>query len=110
MTISAGLLIDTFTPLTITFTDDSMGGVTETETTGTTFKGRLSSLPVGERLSADKTTVIATHKLYCSPQSFAEKDRIRLGSAGSYRYFEVKGVQNPSNLSDFWQTTLLELD
>lgn len=110
MRISNALLVDTFTPMTVTFTTDSVGGYSESEAAGTAFKGRLSRLPVDETMTADKTTVFATHKLYCAPQSFTEKDRLREGDAGSYRYFEVKGIANPSNLSDFWEVMLLELD
>jgi len=66
MSINPALLIDTFTPQTLASTADGMGGVTEAWSDGTTFKGRLSSLPIDERMAADKVTVYATHRLYCN--------------------------------------------
>ena len=108
------LLKDSFTPQTMAYTDDGMGGFTETLTSGTAFPGRLSQLGYGvnadERLSADKTTVIATHKLYCDASvSLTEQGRITLGS----RTFEIKGIQLPSNLSSgigHQEILLMEID
>ncbi len=54
MPISSGLLIETFTPQTLAETSDSQGGVTSAWTDGTAFRGRLSSLPIDERMSQDK--------------------------------------------------------
>lgn len=108
MSISSGLLIETFYPQTKTMTDDGMGGQVEVWADGTAFRGRLSSLPIDERMSADKTTVFASHKLYCNNQTITETQRIR--NSDSTRYFEIKGVVNPSNSSDHLEILVLELD
>jgi hypothetical protein len=96
------LIKDSFTPQTMAYTDDGMGGFTETLTSGTAFPGRLSRLSAAERFGPDKTTVIATHKLYC-------EGRVTLGS----RTFEIKGIQLPSNLSSgigHQEVTVMEID
>ena len=108
MSISSGLLIEAFTPQTLTETDDNQGGVTPTWADGTAFRGRLSSLPVSERMSADKLTVYASHKLYCDYQTLTETQRIR--NSDSTRYFQIKGIVNPSNSNHHLELTLLELD
>ena len=108
MPISNGLLIETFTPQTLTETDDNQGGVTSAWADGTAFRGRLSSLPISERMSADKLTVFASHKLYCNNQTITEAYRIH--NSDSTRYFQVKAVVNPSNSSDHLELLVLELD
>lgn len=108
MSISSGLLIETFYPQTMTETADSQGGVVRTWGDGTAFRGRLSSLPIDERMSADKVTVYASHKLYCNNQTITESQRIR--SSDSTRYFQIKGVVNPSNIGNHLEILLLELD
>jgi len=106
--ISSGLLIETFTPQTLTETDDGMGGTISVWNDGTAFRGRLSSLPVAERMSADKLTTYASHKLFCNYQSLTEAQRIR--NSDSTRYFTIKGIVNPSNSNHHIEITLLELD
>ena len=108
MPISSGLLIETFTPQTLAETSDSQGGVTSAWSDGTAFRGRLSSLPINEQFNADKTTVFASHKLYCNNQTITEAYRIR--NSDSTRYFQIKGVVNPSNNSDHLELLLLEID
>ena len=109
MGISSGLLIETFYPQTLTEVDDGMGGTVSTWADGTAFRGRLSSLPVAERMSADKLTTYASHKLFCDySSSLTEDDRIR--NSDSTRYFEVKGIVNPSNSNHHLELTLLEID
>jgi len=109
MGISSGLLIETFYPQTLTETSDSQGGVVSAWADGTAFRGRLSSLPVNERMSADKLTTYASHKLFCDyASSLTEDDRIR--NSDSTRYFEIKGIVNPSNNNHHIEITLLELD
>jgi len=93
--LSRHLLVDTFTPQTPTDSADNVGGHTTSWADGTTFKGRLSTLKTEERMSADKTTVFATHKVYCDIQTIDETYRLKLGS----RYFQVVGIVKPSNLS-----------
>ena len=106
--ISAGLFNETFIPQTLTETDDGQGGTTQVFSDGTAFRGRLSSLPADERMSADKLTVYASHKLFCNNQTINETYRIR--NSDSSRYFEIKGIVNPSNASHHLELTLLELD
>mgnify|MGYP001576196786 CR=1 FL=1 len=108
MPISDGLLIEAFTPQTLTETDDGQGGIVQSWADGTAFRGRLSSLPVDERWNADKTTLFASHKLYCNNQTITEVQRIR--NSDSTRYFQIKGVVNPSNVSDHLEILVLELD
>uniref|UniRef100_A0A6M3XW85 Putative head-tail joining protein n=1 Tax=viral metagenome TaxID=1070528 RepID=A0A6M3XW85_9ZZZZ len=108
MGISSGLLIESFTPQTLTETVDTMGGVTTVWADGTAFRGRLSSLPINESMSADKVTVFASHKLYCNNQTITEAYRIR--NSDSTRYFQVKGVVNPSNSNDHLEILVLEID
>ncbi len=108
MPISSGLLIETFYPQTLTETDDGQGGVTTVWADGTAFRGRLSSLPVAERMSADKLTTYASHKLFCDYQTLTEAQRIR--NSDSTRYFQIKGIVNPSNSNHHLELTLLELD
>ena len=103
------LLIDTFTPQTYAETTDDQGGVTKAWTAGATFEGRLSRLVASERLSQDKETAIASHKIYClATVDVDQEDRITLDS----RTFLVKGVMKPSNLTTngHLEITVLELD
>jgi len=104
------LYIDTFTPQTVTRTADNVGGYTEAWADGTDFVGRLSILSANERMSSDKLTVFASHKIYCAPSvSLAEVDRIKHGT----RYFEIKGIQLPSDLSTgigHQEVTVMEID
>ena len=108
MSISSGLFIETFYPQTLTSVDDGQGGTIESYADGTAFKGRLSSLPVAERMSADKLTTYASHRLFCDYQSLTEAQRIR--NSDSTRYFQIKGIVNPSNASHHLEIDLLELD
>lgn len=108
MPISSGLLIETFYPQTLTETADGQGGAVTTWADGTGFRGRLSSLPINEGMSADKTTVIASHKLFCNNQTITEAQRVR--NSDSSRYFQIKGVVNPSNISNHLEILVLELD
>ena len=90
------LLIDTFTPQTKTETTDSQGGITIAWDDGATFSGRLSMLTVQERLSQDKETAVATHKLFClATVDIDPDDQVKLGA----RIFIVVGIQRPSNLT-----------
>jgi len=101
-----GLLKSQFTRQTKARTADGQGGWTEAWSDSTTFYGRLSSLPVSERMAADKVTVYATHRLYCEYVTIAEVDRIKLGS----RYFEIRGIRNPSNINHHLEIDVLEID
>jgi len=110
--ISSGLLIETFYPQTLTEVDDLQGGVTTSWADGSAFRGRLSSIgtqtQVYETMANGKLTVYASHKLFCDYSSISEADRIR--NSDSTRYFEIKGIINPSNSNHHLELTLLELD
>lgn len=108
MPISSGLFNETFYPQTETETADGMGGVKKSWADGAAFRGRLSSLPINERMTADKTTVFASHKLFCDNQTIIEAYRIR--NSDSSRYFGIKGVVNPSNSNHHLEILVLELD
>lgn len=108
MGISSGLFNETFYPQTLAETTDGQGGVTQAWSDGTAFRGRLSSLSADERMSQDKQTVYATHKLFCDNQTITEAYRIR--NSDSTRYFAIKGIINPSNSNHHLELTLLELD
>ena len=108
MTISAGLLIQEFYPQTLAETADGQGGTTNVWADGTAFRGRLSSLPIDERVSQDKMTIFASHKLYCNNQTITEAARIR--NSDNTRYFQIKGVVNPSNTNSHLELLLMELD
>ena len=109
MSITPSMLVDTLTPQTRALTSDSMGGYTEVWSDGTAFKGRVSSLPINERMAEDKTTVFASHKIFCNVQTIDEKARIR--NSTSTVYYQIKGVVKPSNLSTgHLEILVLELD
>ena len=107
MGISKGLFNATFTAQTLTETSDGQGGYTQAWADGTAFRGRLSSLPIEERMSNDKTTVFASHKLFCDNQTITETQRIR--NSDSTRFFEIKGVVNPSGAGHHLEILVLEL-
>jgi SPP1 family predicted phage head-tail adaptor len=104
------LLKDTFTPYTLGVADDGVGGRVPTWTAGTAFKGRLSIISANERLSADKTTVYATHRLYCDASvTLNATEQVTFDG----RTFEVRTVQKPSELSSgigHLEADLLEVD
>ena len=97
MSIPPGLLIETFTPQTLTETSDGQGGTTQSFADGTAFRGRLSTLSADERMAQDKASVFATHKIYCNVVTITAVQRIR--NSDSTRYFQIKGIVKPSNLS-----------
>lgn len=108
--LNAGLLIETFYPQTLTETADGMGGVTKTWADGTAFRGRLSAIsyaPDYEKMSEDRITVFASHKLFCNYQSLNEKQRIR--NADSTRFFNIKAIVNPSNMNHHLELILQEI-
>lgn len=88
------LLVDTFTPQSPSRSTDAAGGETISWSDGTDFKGRLSTIKAEERMNADKTTVFATHKVYCQVQTIDETYQLKLDS----RIFQIVGVVKPSNL------------
>lgn len=100
------LLVDTFTRQTVAETSDGIGGATNDWTDGTEFKGRLSAMPADERMSDDRVTVYASHRLYSESLTIIAKDRVKLGT----RIFEIRAVRNPSNIDHHLEIDLLEID
>lgn len=104
------LLKDSFVPYTLTVTDDGVGGQTETWTAGTAFQGRLSIMSANERMGADKTTVYATHRLFCDASvSLTEDGKVTFDG----RSFQIRSIQKPSELSTgigHLEVDVLELD
>jgi len=90
------MLVDTFTPQTVTRTADGQGGYTDAWTDGTDFSGRLSILTTAEMMLEDKETASATYKIFCETSVDVDADDlVKL----SLRTFKVLGVQRPSNLT-----------
>lgn len=104
------LLKDTFVPYTLAVADDGVGGQTETWTAGTSFQGRLSTMSASERMGADKTTVYATHRLFCDASvSLTDDGKITFDG----RTFQIRTIQKPSELSTgigHLEVDVLELD
>ena len=108
MSISTGLFNNTLTLQVLTETADGQGGNTTVWADSTIFRGRISSLSAQERMAQDKATTIATHKIFCDNMTVTTADRIR--NSDSTRYFQIKGIVNPSNSNHHLELTLLELD
>ena len=125
MSISSGLLNQTLDLQTLFEKDDGMGGITYhwslwyagdnstdsggntgwTFTSGSSFRGRISSLSAQEKMAQDKQTAMATHKIFCNPMNVSHKDRIKWGDY----YFEIIGIQNPSELYHHLEIQVREL-
>ncbi len=105
MGISSGLLNQTLTLQTPTEADDGMGGTISSWSDAGSFRGRISSLSVQERMAQDKETALSTHKIFCDSMSVTHKDRIKWGT----RYFEIVGITNPSELSHHLEIQAREL-
>lgn len=86
----------------LTQTANDMGGFVDTWTTHLTISGRIRPLNGTEKLSADKTTLFATHKLYCNVADITERDRVSF----SGKVYEIKFVSNPMNFDRFLQIDL----
>ena len=92
MSISSGLYNNTLTLQVLTETSDSQGGSTTTWADSTVFKARISSLSAQEKMAQDKTTTVASHKIYCNNMTVTTADRIKWDTV----YFEITGIVNPS--------------
>jgi head-tail adaptor len=110
----AELLVDTFIPQTKTITDDGTVGRTEIWTDGDSFLGRLSSVSVRESITnklvsaslLSSVAVYSSHRLFClGTVTLTEQQRVKLGT----RTFEIKGVNNPSNIDHHKEVDLLEV-
>ncbi len=108
--VFTGLLNNTFTPYTLAYTDDGVGGTTEAWTAGTVFQGRLSTMSANERMGADKITVYATHRLYCDASvSLTDDGKITFDG----RTFQIRSIQKPSEITGsigHLEVDVLELD
>ncbi len=107
MPIPGGLFLETFYPVTITVSDDGMGGFINTETIGTAFRGRLSSVYSGEKMQDNRLTLISSHKLFCNYMSIDESSRIK--NSASTRVFEITGIINPSDMNHHLELYLKEI-
>lgn len=108
MPISPSLLRETFYPQTLTTTEDGSGGVTQSYSDGTSFKGRYSTLSAEERVSEDKVTASRMGKIYCNSITLGESSRIR--NSDDTKHYEIKGILNPSNMSDHLEIKVLDID
>lgn len=108
MPISPSLLRETFYPQVLTNTDDGYGGITPSLTDGTAFRGRYSTLSAEEQVNEDKVTVMRTGKIYCNSITLGESSRIR--NADDTKHYEIKGILNPSNMSDHLEIKVLDID
>lgn len=86
----------------VTQTPNGMGGWSESWQPHLTINGRIRPLSGDERLSADKVTVYATHKLYTFLYDITEKDRVVFEG----QVYDVKAVINPMTLNRFLQVDL----
>ena len=105
MPISAGLYNNTLTLQVLTETADGQGGSTTTWADSTIFRARISSLSAQEKMAQDRTTTIATHKIYCNNMTVTTADRIKWDTV----YFEITGIVNPSEAYDHLEITVREL-
>ena len=86
----------------LTQVSNGMGGYTDTWSTHLTINGRIRPLNGNERLSADKTTLFATHRLYCDVIDIKESDRVLYNS----KIYQVKFVSNVMNFDRHLQVDL----
>lgn len=76
---------------------NGIGGFVTTWGTHLSIKGKMRPLSGKEQLSADKTTVFATHKLYCALADITEMDRV-VFDGGVYEIKNIpKDVMNMHN-------------
>lgn len=106
MPISRGLYNQTLTLQTLTETTDGQGGVTSAWTSGGSFRARISPLNDTEKMSQDKTTNVATHKVFCDNMTVVPGDRILYGTIP----LEITGIINPSESYDHLEIWVREVD
>ena len=79
---------------------NGMGGQSETWSLFKTIDGCIRPLQGDERLSADKKTVIATHRLYCDyDSSILQTDRV----VDSGKEYEIRYINDPMQMHQFLQ-------
>ena len=84
---------------------NDIGGWKEEWTTHALVVGLIRPLSGQERLSADKHTLVATHKFYCSPIDIKEGDRLIKDD----RVFDVVFVKDPMSMGHHLEVDLLEV-
>jgi len=92
-------------------TTDSMGGYSRKWYGARKIKGVLTGLSMDERVGADKETVYATHRFFCSVPpalSISSKDRFVI-SKGGQRIFDIKTVNDPTGQGRGLEIELLEV-
>lgn len=80
------------------------GGYGDTWTDSVTFKGCLRPLTGDKQLSADRQTIVATHRLYCPIIDLAVNDRV-VDSAG--RVYRIVGVIDSMSAGGYLTADLL---
>ena len=81
-----------------TKTPNGMGGYSESWSLFKTIDGCIRPLQGDERLSADKKTLFATHRLYCDyDTSILQTDRI----SDSGHDYEIKFINDPMQMHEF---------
>ncbi len=91
-----------FEPIAIeryTTSENAFGEEVKAWTTHLTIQGKLRPLSGTERFSADKTTLYATHRLYCFPANIEVNDRVKFDS----KYYNIKFVANVMNFDKLLQ-------
>ena len=106
MPISKGLYNQTLTLYTLAETADGQGGSTFAWTAGGSFRARISPLSDTEKMTQDKTTNVATHKVFCDNMTVVPADRILYGSV----YLAITGIINPSEAYDHLEIWVREVD
>ena len=84
-------------------TSSADAGYTQVWSTAATVKGRLRPLSGRERMSADKQTLYADHRLYCAPVAITEKDRV----ACEGKTFDIVFVKNVMSMNRHLEIDLL---
>lgn len=85
-----------------TTADNGIGGKSETWNDHLTILGKIRPLNGNERFSADKVTLYATHRLYCTLADITELDRVVYNN----QTYEIKYINNPMNMNRFLQVDL----
>jgi SPP1 family predicted phage head-tail adaptor len=67
-----------------------------------TISGQIRPLSGDERLSADKKTLFASHRLYTDPADITEADRVNDNGL----IYDIKFVHDPMNFGRFLQIDL----
>ncbi|CAM4186217.1 phage head closure protein [Paenibacillus alkaliterrae] len=83
-------------------TKKASGAVQQTWATHLTIAGRIRPLGGNERLSGNRETLYATHRLYCSPADIAVKDRVNENGT----IYDIRYVRSPMGFGRFLEIDL----